>query len=386
MTGGQFREVDFDLLADYVGGALDGTADEAEVARLVDEDPAWTEAYAALAVGVDAVRVNLAGWAAEPVPMPAKVTYRLTSVLTRPGGADPESAPTSSAESAESAEPADQPPGVRADVPDSGPGPSSPAQPGGPTHPAGRPRRQLSAVPVQAGRITSTDSSGPGRRRRWTRRMAGPILVATVVAGFAGFAISRLIDAGGGAIGGAADQAATGTALNSAGDVAAPTEAPGSGPPRTVLEPSAERVLATGNDYTPSSLPGTVAALAKRAVPVTPSTPVSPAAPPRRESGPGSTPQVMTGTRPANGPAGAGADLERLADRSVLARCLDAVAAAHAQGPVVVDLVDYAAFEGRAALVVVFIDRSGSRWAWVTGPNCGSSSSGADVAYQTRVG
>ena len=31
MTGAEFSEVDIDLLADYVGGALDGTPDEAVV-------------------------------------------------------------------------------------------------------------------------------------------------------------------------------------------------------------------------------------------------------------------------------------------------------------------------------------------------------------------
>ena len=34
----EHAEVDIDLLADYIGGALDG-ADEAEVARLIAEDP-----------------------------------------------------------------------------------------------------------------------------------------------------------------------------------------------------------------------------------------------------------------------------------------------------------------------------------------------------------
>ena len=39
MTAGEFREVDLDLLADYVGGALDGTPDEARVAQLVADGP-----------------------------------------------------------------------------------------------------------------------------------------------------------------------------------------------------------------------------------------------------------------------------------------------------------------------------------------------------------
>ena len=48
MTSDEFGEVDIDLLADYIGGALDGPG-EAEVARLIDEDPRWREAHDLLA-------------------------------------------------------------------------------------------------------------------------------------------------------------------------------------------------------------------------------------------------------------------------------------------------------------------------------------------------
>ena len=36
-------EVDWDLLADHLGGALQGTPEEARVAHLVATDPAWRE-------------------------------------------------------------------------------------------------------------------------------------------------------------------------------------------------------------------------------------------------------------------------------------------------------------------------------------------------------
>jgi hypothetical protein len=51
----------------------------------------------------------------------------------------------------------------------------------------------------------------------------------------------------------------------------------------------------------------------------------------------------------------------------------------------VVDLVDYASFEGSPALVVSFVDQAGERWAWVAGPECGQPQSGADTRYSTRV-
>ncbi|WP_373688915.1 hypothetical protein [Verrucosispora sioxanthis] len=41
MSAGEFSEVDHDLLADYLGGALDGTPEHAEIARRVAQDPAW---------------------------------------------------------------------------------------------------------------------------------------------------------------------------------------------------------------------------------------------------------------------------------------------------------------------------------------------------------
>jgi hypothetical protein len=80
MTPDAFDAVDIDLLADYAGGALSGD-DEARVARLVADDPAWREAYALLAPGMDAVAADLHGLGAEPEPMPDDVVARLESAL-----------------------------------------------------------------------------------------------------------------------------------------------------------------------------------------------------------------------------------------------------------------------------------------------------------------
>ncbi|MFY1674347.1 hypothetical protein ACN27G_31090 [Plantactinospora sp. WMMB334] len=374
MTGGQFGEVDLDLLADYVGGALDGTSDENEVARLIAEDRSWAEAYTELTAAVDAVRLDLAGWAAEPTPMPSAVVDRLTAAL---GDAPPTAVPASPDDLGKPSDDAGRPS-------DTAGKPSGGDRPSGPTHPAGRPGPIGPGVPGRAG----GGSGRAGRRRRWMRRLAGPVLVATVVAGFGGFAVGRLVTAGEGS------NSQTDTAAGAAEEAAAP-QVFGSGPPRVVLEPSAERMLATGTDYTPTSLPDTVSGLTRQAVPGASASrtppPASPSSPPRRES---AGPAAGTTTPPDRAaadqaccqPMRAQSGLERLSDRSALAECLDVIAATHAQGPVAVELVDYATFEGRAALVVVFTDRSGARWAWVTGPQCGSPAAGADVTYQTRVG
>jgi len=378
VTGGQFREVDFDLLADYVGGALDGTPDEAEVARLIAEDPAWAESYAALTAGVDAVRLDLAALAAEPEPMPPAVVDRLDAALARP---------------ASTGAPAD--PGVVAgrpnpDAPASEESPARSAPDGSPEREPGavprRPGRPPAGIPVQPRTAAAPAPRRPGRRRRWTRRVAGPVLAATVVAGFGVFAISRL-----GVVG---DER---TVADSAHTVSSsPEQAPmlGSGAPQPVPQPSAQRVLATGTDYTSGTLAGAVITLTRRGP--TPdggtfdtgatdeSTVGSPTATPGRQEGEGpgaSGATVDTAAPPRQVPG-----LERLADPEVLTRCLEAVASAHGRGPIRVDLVDFASFEGRASLVIVFSDAASARWAWVTGPGCGTSPAGADVTYRTRVG
>jgi negative regulator of sigma E activity len=81
VTGREFSEVDIDLLADYVGGALDGTPEEATVARRVADDPEWAEAYAALSAATSSIQADLAAWGATPEPMPTEVADRITTAL-----------------------------------------------------------------------------------------------------------------------------------------------------------------------------------------------------------------------------------------------------------------------------------------------------------------
>lgn len=82
MTGAEFSEVDFDLLADYVGGALDGTPDEAVVTALIEGHPTWRAAYHRLTGGVAAVTAGLRSWGTEPEPMPADVMARLDAAFS----------------------------------------------------------------------------------------------------------------------------------------------------------------------------------------------------------------------------------------------------------------------------------------------------------------
>ncbi|WP_430784761.1 hypothetical protein [Actinoplanes sp. G11-F43] len=87
MTGAEFEGVafegvDLDLLADFVGGALDGTPDEERVATLVAEDPAWQAAFEALAPAMAAVGGALAAF--EPEPMPDDLAARLDGLLREP--------------------------------------------------------------------------------------------------------------------------------------------------------------------------------------------------------------------------------------------------------------------------------------------------------------
>jgi hypothetical protein len=80
VTGAEFDKVDIDLLADYIGGALDGTPDETVVATLITDDPAWRAAYESLAGGMALVGAELGRM--EPEPMPADVADRLDAMLT----------------------------------------------------------------------------------------------------------------------------------------------------------------------------------------------------------------------------------------------------------------------------------------------------------------
>lgn len=139
MTGADFTGVDIDLLADYLGGALDGTPEAARVAALIVDDPAWRDAHALLSVGMDDVGDALHAWGTVPEPMPAEVAARLEAALIEP----PEDAPA--------------------------------------------PARHLSVVPG-----TGFDRQKAPRSWRRTLRWGSPVAAAAAVLGLAGIGLSYL--------------------------------------------------------------------------------------------------------------------------------------------------------------------------------------------------
>ncbi|MEU0547152.1 hypothetical protein [Micromonospora sp. NPDC005979] len=321
MTAEEFREVDADLLADYLGGALDGTPQQVEIAELVSTDPSWAEAYALLAPAVTQVSADLARWA-EPAPeLPSAVAKRIAGALAA----------------------ADTPP---TEVTGSATPVTVPAQGG---------RRPTSSSPAESGRSGST---GPGRRQRRWIRSATPVAVAAAAVVALGLGLSHLSTD-------TADSGAVDRPVNAREEAAAGAAAHTSGP-----------TLHSGTDYTPQSLGGT-----RSGVPPTQPSPMLGAS----SSGPGEQPGVDTGGERRPSPDGSN-QLARLSTEAALTGCLASVAAEHGSGPLVVEMIDYARFQGEQALVIRFTDATGSRWAWVSGAECGVPGSGSDSRYSARVG
>ncbi|MEO3770834.1 hypothetical protein [Micromonospora sp. B9E7] len=333
MTTEGFREVDDDLLADYLGGALDGTPQQEEVARLVSTDPAWVEAYAQLAPALTEVRASLARWA-EPSPeMPQAIVDRLSAALAA-------AEPTSGGPSTEHRVDAGGDPSTPLVVPAQG----------------GAGRRPATSTSVRPGRRAST---GPGRRwREWARR-GGPVAAVTVAVVAVALGLTQLP--------GTVSHDTGGTALER--PASAPEGVAGADAARTTGP-----ALRSGTDYTPQTLGNEQGTLQ--------SAPSS-----SRASGntPGTQPEVDAGG--SRRPMTDGLDqLARLTDETALTTCLTTVTAEHGNGPLVIEVMDYARFQGEPALVIRFTDATGARWAWVSGPECGVPGSGSDSRYSARVG
>ncbi|SIQ56314.1 hypothetical protein [Micromonospora avicenniae] len=326
MTVGRFREVDHDLLADYLGGALDGTPEQAVVARLVAEDAAWSEAYAELAPAVAAVEGDPARWGEPAAEVPVDVADRIVTALA----ALP---PVPGAHEEKPSEPDVDPTGS----------PLVPAQ-------SGR-RRPAVGVP----RSDRGAPTGPGRQRRRLARVAGPVALAAVAVAVVGLGVDQFA-------GGGDDAQTSGTALD------APANAPeaGAAPVRTT-GPTTH----SGIDYAPVNLGSVLASGGPKAL-------AGSSAPTGRAASGAQHDRLSAPYR--------GDQLDRLTDPAALDTCLREIAAEHRGGALVADLVDYAAFQGEPALVVRFTDATGARWAWVSGPECGVPGSGADTRYRTRVG
>ncbi|GIF46978.1 hypothetical protein DFJ67_2306 [Asanoa ferruginea] len=303
--------VDFDLLADYVGGALAGTPDEARVATLVDADPAWAAEHDSLVAALAATADDLALLTDQTAePMPDEVVARLVAAL-----------PSAHPVPAQRAEPAT--------------GPARDNRAPRASRPAARP----------LGRAR--------QRSRWLI-VAAPVLVALAVAVLGGLWINGSMTG------------LDSTTASDAGGEAAVAQAPAAGDAAAI-----PRAM-SGRDYDAPGVTGGFLRASRSAVSL----------PPLPQATAGdvtkSTEKTPATFSSMEGP------LARLNAAAALQVCVDAIAAAHGQGPITVELADYAAFDGRPAVVVFFTDGAGARWGWAVGPDCGLA--GTDELFRARVG
>ena len=80
MAYDELTPADVDRLADYLGGALD-EPEQAEVARLIADDPRWRETYDLLAPGMATVTRDLQAIGSAPEPMPSDLATRLDAAF-----------------------------------------------------------------------------------------------------------------------------------------------------------------------------------------------------------------------------------------------------------------------------------------------------------------
>ncbi|WP_305788469.1 hypothetical protein [Symbioplanes lichenis] len=325
MTGAEFSEVDFDRLADYVGGALDGTPEEAVVERLVAADPAWQEAYAQLTAATAGVTMSLRSWGAEPAPMPEDVVARLDAALSSSGDSLPGSA------SADSVGAGADPGGAGAAPGDAGTGAA--------------PERHLVAVPD--GEERPTTARKRARRLRW----AAPIGVAAAVIAFLGVGVDRFTTSG------AADDSG---------------EAPVAGAAEG-LSAAIPQMVESGVDYSEQTLAATGSL---------PQTLASSGSSPQIMAAPG---EESVRSSKALPDAGATEALDRLRVRDALLACLEVIAQENGGGPISAQTADFARYAGAPAVIVHFTAANGS-WAWAVGPECGSPGSGSGKLASVRVG
>ena len=279
MTGAEFRGVDIDLLADYIGGALSGTPDESAVSTLIAEDPAWRAAYESLSGGMAAVRAELGRFEAEP--MPADLADRLDEAFTT------------------------------------------------------TPRLTLLIDPDP---VPEKQPAKRTRRMRW----ATPIAIAAGTVALVGFSLDYVA----GRESSQSDSASS-AGLADSGESTARKEAEA---PAQANQAGGFTLLATGNDYSASTLTDPASQPLSAAASTMPRLP----APDQGDAGP----------------------LGRLRGATALADCLNEIAAANAAGPITTQSVDFARFDGAPAIIVRFTAANGA-WAWASGPSCGAPGSGA---------
>lgn len=327
--------VDWDRLADHLGGALAGP-DEAEVARLVGSDPDWTRAAADLSTALQAVAADLRALPPPP-PMPDQVAARLDGALAAAG--------TSPAVESASPEPPTIPvPGQRVI---GGPGAGPPGRDDDGRPPARARRRRRAA--------------------RWGASLSTALGVLGVIA--VGFAIwgpaSNSPFAG-------SDQGGSESAPL---DVSPQVEQPAAEDPAD----SGPVVLATGTDYQTPTLgaaePNPSGPRSSGSPGIGPANPDGPVAqPPPSPSGEDRVPDVVPDS------------LSWMwLDVAARERCLELIREALGPPPVTIQTVDFAQFEGEEALVIWATVADQTRMVWVSGPACGTPGAGPDELHQEPV-
>lgn len=318
--------VDWDLLADHLGGALTG-ADEDRVAHLVATDPEWTEAAQRLSGALDAVTADLQGL--PPPALPAEVATRLDDTLR-----------TASHHHAASPEPVPSPRG----------GSRPPADSRAPRRPPVRPSR---------------------RRFRPAVRWAAGLAAAAAVAVFAATGLDQWLPG--------ADDGDPGVVTADRGDRGhqeGPEAAPDGGSPR---------LLASGTDYQRSALPATPP---RESPAVGPRSMSEPSDPPRLSESTNNPDTAASGDQGSQ-EAPAGESPPPVVDPALRAlwetpgTCLARVREGYLPDEVTVLAVDFARFEGEPALLVWLTTTGGDAWITVAGPDCGSPDGGADERYRT---
>jgi hypothetical protein len=331
VTGAEFSEVDIDLLADYVGGALDGTPDEAVVTALIAGDPAWRGAYDQLSGGAAAVTSQLRELGAADEPMPEDVFARLDGALLAASAGTLVSISPSSAS-------------IEADASGATAGPAA-MEPGSD---GAAPERHLVAVP-------SRSRSKRARRLRW----AAPAGIAAGVLAFAGFVVQQQFP------GGASDDTASSAGNSAAERPAAASEAGGL---VLALPSGSVPVTETGTSYSRDTL-----GVPDRTM-LTPALP-QPGIGGERKSAPSGSQPVDTADDP----------FDRLRVQAALRACIEAITAQHGAGEITPQTIDFARYDGAPAVIVQFTS-AGDSWVWASGPACGAPGVGADTRASVKVG
>lgn len=322
MTGAEFSGVDIDLLADYVGGALDGTPDEATVSALIAGDAAWREAYDQLSGGVAAVTGQLQQLGSAPEHMPDDVLARLDQALVAASAGTLVAINASGAPGA----PAAMEPGTDGAAPE--------------RHPVA---------------VASRSRSKRARRLRW----AAPAGIAAGVLAFAGFAVQQ----------GVSTDSSADTSSAAGSDVERPAMGTEAGAPLELALPTGPvPVTETGAEYSRASLGRSDRTM------------ITTETPPAQDDTSGKS--APSGAQPFE----ANADpFDRLRVQAALRACIDAIAAQHGAGEIVPQSIDFARYEGTPAVIVQFTAAGGS-WVWASGPACGTRGVGADTRASVKVG